>query len=143
MPMNTGLLLERIQTGDPKAFTDLSDAYGWDVYSGLASRIRDRDAVNLAYTEIMMSLYTQLREGELQEDIDSFLQRAVKQYCDPFPDVPPAEEKPAGAGFWIALVLLLALNAVCLWLIVGILMEMGILPTFDLGYSWLKSILFH
>lgn len=142
MHMDHERLQERIRTGDPTAFRDFSDRYGWDVYSSLSQRIRDQEALKAAYTEIMSEVYRNAGAGKLEGDLESALTDAVNRYCGGHPDKPVAEEKPAGAGFWIMLILLLALNGICLWLIGGILMEMGILPAFDLGYSWLKSILF-
>ena len=142
MRMDGKMLGERIRTGDPAAFRDFSDQYGWDVYSALSQRIRDQEALKAAYTEIMSAAYVNAGTGNLQGDIGSALADAINQHCCQLPHEQVTEEKPAGVLFWTVLILLVVLNLICLWLIGGILMEVGILPAIDLGYSWLKSILF-
>lgn len=135
-------LRERTQSGDLSVFTDISNEYGWAVYTSLSERIRDRDAVKNAYTQIMSDFYRDVREGKMQGEIKDILLDAVNRYCAMFPAAPEASEKPAGVGFWLLLTLLLVLNGICLWMIAGILMEMNVLPTIDLGYSWIKALIF-
>ena len=61
------------------------------------------------------------------------------------PAVPPAEEAPkksSRSGAAIAGILLVLLLIIFAWLIVGILMDLAILPFYDLGYSLFNEYVF-
>ena len=73
--------------------------------------------------------------------MDTLLLQYADIYCRKKSITSEEMKTSGGFGFWVALILLLLLNGICLWIIGGILMEMGILPEMDLGYHWLKELI--
>ena len=57
------------------------------------------------------------------------------EICDEAED----RKNPGGAGFWIAVIALGLCIMFAVWVIVGLLMDMSLLPEFDLGYDWFNA----
>ena len=128
---------------DPAKYLELSGRYGWKLYSHLSERIEDRQILSEIY-EKGMERFCELAETcDDQDALDKFLAEAADYACEGLkkPEESPNSEKAksrkgSGFGFWLAFTALLLLNLACLWVILGLLMDMGILPEIDLGYSW-------
>lgn len=128
---------------DPAKYLELSGRYGWKLYSHLSERIEDRQILSEIY-EKGMERFCELAETCDDPDaLDKFLAEAADYACEGLkkPEESPNSEKAksrkgSGFGFWLAFTALLLLNLACLWVILGLLMDMGILPEIDLGYSW-------
>ena len=139
--MDITVLQLRIRSGDQKAFLDLSNEYGWTLYSYLSQRIHNRDLVQSTYQEVLNEFYRNVPNMDQKGSVEAALLVLADIYCVQVPVQPEKIEKSSGLSFWIGLVILLLLNGLCLWIIGGILMEMGIIPSFDLGYSWIRTLL--
>lgn len=139
--MDITVLQKRIQAGDQKVFLDLSDEYGWTLYSYLSQRIRNPVLVKHAYEQILKKFYLNIQHTDQQGSAETVLLLLADAYCVELPPQTEAVQSPSGFGFWVALILLILLNGLCLWIIGGILMEMGMIPLFDLGYSWIRTLL--
>ena len=62
----------------------------------------------------------------------------------PSADAPSADApKPTHRRGWVALlIVLIVIGVVALWIGAGFAMTGGILPYFDLGYSWFNRVIF-
>lgn len=128
---------------DPAKYLELSGQYGWKLYSCLSERIEDRKVLSEIY-EKGMERFCELAETCDDPDaLDKYLADAADYAFEglkkPEGSPNPAKIKPrkgSGVGFWLAFTALFLLNLACLWVILGLLMDMGILPEIDLGYSW-------
>ena len=128
---------------DPAKYLELSGQYGWKLYSHLSERIEDRQMLSEIY-EKGMERFCELAETCDDPDaLDEFLADAADYACEglkkPEGSPNPAKAKRSGFGFWLAFTALLLLNLACLWVILGLLMDMGILPEIDLGYRWAQN----
>lgn len=131
---------------NPAKYLELSDQYGWKLYSCLSERIEDRKMLSEIY-EKGMERFCELAETCDDPDaLDKFLAEAADYACEGLkkPEGPPnpaksKARKESGFGFWLAFTALLLLNLTCLWVILGLLMDMGILPEIDLGYRWAQN----
>ena len=131
---------------DPAKYLELSGQYGWKLYSCLSERIEDRKVLSETY-EKGMERFCELAETCDDPDaLEKLLADAADYACEglkkPEGSPNPAKTKPrkgSGFGFWLAFTALLLLNLACLWVILGILMDMGILPEIDLGYRWAQN----
>ena len=140
--MDIKVLQERIRSGDQTAYLDLSNEYGWALYSYLSERIREPDLVQSTYQEVLNEFYRNIPNMNQKGSVEAVLLGLADAYCGHVPPPPEKVEKSAGLRFWFCLILLLLLNGLCMWIIVGILMEMGVIPTLNLGYNWFKNLIF-
>ena len=128
---------------DPAKYLELSGRYGWKLYSHLTERIEDRQMLSEIY-EKGMERFCELAETCDDPDaLEKILADAADYACEGLkkPEGSPnlaitRPRKGSGVGFWLAFTALLLLNLACLWVILGLLMDMGILPEIDLGYRW-------
>lgn len=139
--MDINVLRERIRANDSRAFLDLSEEYGWILYSFLSKRIHEPDMLQRAYEQVLTDFYRNIRHSKEQGSVEPALMAVAEAYCGKLPAERQTAHSFPGCGFWVALVLLILLNIICLWFIGGILMEIGIIPYFDLGYSWIRTVL--
>ena len=101
---------------------------------------------------VLRGFYDGLSENTGQGSIESLLYETADRFCRaqyPNPKIAksananPVKQKPADRViFWPVFLLLIILNCGCLWVIAGLLMDMGILPVIDLGYSWFHMNVF-
>ena len=112
-------------------FLRLSDLYGWKLYQYLMERTTDKQLLQKLYSDCLEELCRgapgDSREEELLLEI---AERVLSRHAE--------SEKPSKRnwGFIISLLLIMGLILVCLWILPGLLMEMGILPYVNLGYPW-------
>lgn len=131
---------------DPAKYLELSGQYGWKLYSRLSERIEDRKVLLEIY-EKGMERFCELAETCDDPDVlEKLLADAADYACEglinperPLNSAKAKSRKGSGFGFWLAFTALLLLNLACLWVILGLLMDMGILPEIDLGYRWAQN----
>lgn len=159
-------LLERIRNRDAEAFLDLTDRYGWAVYSALREKYRDPEMADKIYNETMHAFYHSLSDSGAEDPVEAFLLTLADRIT---PERLLYEQQRPGAGkarlnlasyfgdytsqsleelpqkricFWdcLAVLILVPVLTFCLWILAGFLMKMEILPFVDLGYSWLDTL---
>lgn len=166
--MNYGDLLERMMQRDTDAFLELTDRYGWMLYSEIRRKVPNKAEADRIYDETMRQFYGSLQNSACEDPIEAMLcafadKIAEKQgvACDPFAprlaedsmqppvvQVPVLEVKqekkaPKRKGrFWLRLGLFLVLIgfAAVIWIGVALMMEAGMLPYYDLGYTWFARL---
>jgi len=160
-------LLDRIKDNDPEAFLELTERYGWSVYSVLREKYADHTVVDKAYNETMNTFYYSIANSDTEDPLEAVLcafasntshmlvpsQRNSTEHCtDQIPPVIYLRQQETKAerfvdkrqkknSFWCHLSLFLAVAAivVILWGILGLLMDMNLIPFYDLGYSWFHA----
>lgn len=167
--MSYSNLLERIRERDTEAFLELTDRYGWALYNSIRKKHPDKADADKVYHETMQQLWTALQNREYEDPMEAILctwadQIAVKrsprkelaEIFAPDPDEKPPllhirhQEEPEevfqakrSRPFvrFLGVLLLTVLVAFCAWLVVGCLMQYGIISYVDLGYSWFCRML--
>jgi len=155
-------LLDRMKNRDTEAFLEMTDRYGWAVYSAIREKHADHDEADRIYQETMNGFYHSLLNPAAEDPLEALLCTFADQISDKIPDsLPPEREKenqppkirlydepqPVSAsagkkhGFWYGLGILLVLVAIAavLWCMAGLLMDMQVIPYCDLGYSWFHT----
>ena len=150
--MEINELRQRARMRDMNAYLELSNEYGWKLYSYLQKNIKDKNKLSETYDLVLRGFYDGLSENTRQGSIESLLYETADRFCRaqyPNPKIAksananPVKQKPADRViFWPVFLLLIILNCGCLWVIAGLLMDMGILPVIDLGYSWFHMNVF-
>ena len=158
-------LLERMMQKDTDAFLEMTDRYGWALYSEIRKKYRNQETADKIYDETMQLLYRSLQNPACEDPMEAMLCALAEtigrnQIQDGFGSVteediqPPAVQLPQTkadfravprkrkTGFWFrfAMVLVAAGFAAVIWIGIGLLMEAGILPYYDLGYTWFAAI---
>lgn len=158
-------LLDRMKENDTGAFLELTDRYGWAVYSAICEKYPDPIVADKVYNETMNAFYYALAVSDAEDPLEALLtgfanrispdrllfDQSTRAGEHQVPEIRlchgvlhsknPADSARKPIGFWyvLAIVLILLTIAGLLWIIAGMLMEMGYLPFYDLGYSWLFS----
>lgn len=158
-------LLDRMKRNDSDAFLEMTDRYGWAVYSAIRQRCTDQETAEKLYNETMNGFYYALADSDAEDPLEALLyvfangispeESSFKQNIpESWASVPEIQLSQAQAasqksivskkkqhGFWdiLLVILMLILLIGCLWIIVGFLMKMNYIPYFDLGYSWLDT----
>lgn len=161
-------LLERMMQRDTDAFLEMTDRYGWALYSEIRKKYPNKEVADRIYDETMQQFYRCMQNPACEDPMEALLcafaekigERNGQQtdfLDDPLTDedfqppvlqlqqtkadlrVTPVKKK---SSFWLKLAFfLVALGfASVIWIGVGLLMEAGILPYYDLGYSWFAQI---
>lgn len=166
--MGYGDLLERMMQRDTEAFLELTDRYGWMLYSEIRRKVPGKAEADRVYDETMRQFYGSLQNSACEDPIEAMLCAFADKIAEtqgitytpfipklaeyaiqpPAVQVPVLEEEPEKTApkrkgrFWRRLGWFLALVgfAAVVWVGVGLMMEAGILPYYDLGYSWVSSI---
>ena len=160
-------LLERMMERDSDAFLEMTDRYGWALYSEIRKVHPDKTEADAVYQETMQQFYRSLQNPNCSDPLEALLCAMSEHiaYRKGFLMVPseeadwdPAEAPPAVKaqrlmamqteapekrrnwfGTIIAFLFVTLVLAFGAWIIAGFLMEQGILPFWDLGYSWFCS----
>ena len=157
-------LLQRMMHRDTDAFLEFTDRYGWALYSSIRKKHPNKIDADKVYHETLQQLWTGLQNKQFDDPMEAILcliadQIALKK--DPRKDLAEVfqlteEEQPPALHirsteqvqeplpekrknrFWsvVGILLLFCVFSSCAWIIAGFLMEQGILPFIDLGYSW-------
>lgn len=162
-------LLERIKRNDTGAFVEMTDRYGWSVYSAVRKKYADPVMAEKVYNEAMNAFYRGLANSTAEDPVEALLctfadhisvERLGTQTAETAPTYAPPKiqldtaQDPVNAsapvvrkkhGFWYKLGVLLVLVAIAavLWCLAGLLMDMNIIPYIDLGYSWFNTHVVH
>lgn len=156
-------LLERMMHRDTDAFLEMTDRYGWALYSTIRSVYPDKTEADTIYHETMHQFYQSLQNPTCEDPLEALLCALADHVAyrkgfdmalsdtDPLdPSEPPPEVKirklvemqaavPQRNKNWFAVIfvgtLLAAALLMSIWIIIGFLMHQGVLPFIDLGYS--------
>lgn len=155
--MDINELRSRAADRDATAYLELSNEYGWKLYSYLRDRIDDQKGLSSAYEKILRGFYQGITDDNRQGSIETMLYEAADRFCADNGSQPASKkarkqksthkqeqsrkEKGSGFGFWLSFLVLLVLNLICLWIIAGLFMDMGLIPFLDLGYDWFNNFI--
>lgn len=145
--MDSMELLKRIKNRDMNAYLRLTNDYGLKLYSHLRTRLDDKDAVEEAFKRTLNSFYQSLTADDDQDPIDAILCAYADRTCEQMrqeaasinPTVQKASRRSGNVGFVIGITILGLGILAAAWVIVGLLMDMNLIPGFDLGYEWFNS----
>lgn len=158
-------LLDRMKRNDTEAFLEMTDRYGWTVYSAIRNKYSDHLVADKVYNETMNAFYHALADSDAEDPLEALLHGFADkispdkllfgqvmsveengipeiQLCkDDFPLKKTRTTAQKSKGFWhyLSVLLLLTIVAASLWVIAGFLMKMNYIPFFDLGYSWFDT----
>lgn len=154
-------LLDRMMQRDSDAFLEMTDRYGWTLYNAIRRKYPDKSEADRIYNETMQQFYLALQNPNCEDPMEALLY-AWAEYVsgkkgflaemlrDEPLETPPAvkvrrlrespgeflEKKNHGFGMILVILVMLLVLTVCCWILIGFLMEQGILPYRDYGYSW-------
>ena len=167
--METNDLFNRIKARDQDAFKQLTEDYGWKLYARIRKTTDNRDKADLIFKRTFSRFYNSMEEYDSDDPIEAMLclyadvitkELAPKPVNFPsrvsgadsasaaelteFTEEPaPSPQKahsPFATFFYVLGVILLVLGiAAALWIMAGLLMDLNILPEFDLGYEWFNA----
>ena len=158
--METNELFKRIREKDQEAYRELTEDYGWKLYGRIRKTTDDRDQADLIFRETFSRFYNSMEHYDCDDAIDAMLcvyaamvTEELAQNQLPASDALPVQDKKgkkkkkakkshSGIGtffYVIGVILLLAGIAAALWVMAGLLMDLQILPEFDLGYEWFNA----
>lgn len=146
----------RIRHRDMGANLELSNEYGWIIYSHIRERLDSPEAVTRAYDaalKMFCDAASESTDGDpLSAMLCAYADIACIQESPGLSSVPPApsakkrqhprRKRSKGHGFFrtlgfaVCFFVLLAGILAALWVVAGLLMDMGFLPEWDLGYQW-------
>lgn len=157
-------LLDRIGSKDSDAFLDLTERYGWSVYSVIREKYPDHAAADKIYNETMNLFYHRIADASVEDPLEALLCLLAEliaeketQFCRDHSDLQLGTAAPAiyldnkeersnskhrkKNKFWIGLVMFLVLSimAAVIWCGIGVMMSMDYIPYCDLGYSWFNA----
>ncbi len=160
-------LLERMMQKDTDAFLELTDRYGWALYSDIRKKYPNRETADRIYDETMQQFYRSLQNPACEDPMEALLCAfaekigaakgvpAAPENTELQDDIQPlairlqpskadiratARKRKNSIWFKLAMVLVIAGFAAVIWIGVGLMMEAGMLPYYDLGYTWFASI---
>jgi len=164
-------LLERMMQKDTDAFLEMTDRYGWSLYSAIRKKYPNKEIADRIYDETMQLMYRSLQDPGCEDPMEAILCALAetigrKQGLDPdlfakgepAADLqPPAVQIPRTkadlraaprkqkTSFWFkcAMILVALGFAAVIWIGTGLLMEAGLLPYYDLGYTWFAAMAAH
>ena len=144
----------------------LTQDYGWKLYSYLREQLDDKDAADEAFNRTLTGFYNSLAVKSGDDAVETLLYAFADQTCSqmsaernvpahtmmipesetvpqaatPISSNPAQRKKKSGRfGFVLGVTVLMIGILIAGWVIVGLLMDMGLLPELDLGYSWFNA----
>lgn len=148
--MDSNQLLNRMKERDMVAYHYLTERYGWKLYSYLKKRLPNQEQVDAAMNETLRQFYNTVAGSD--DAIEALLISFADQTCQHMTKfqserVPTVLKKRTGVKigtvlYVIAVSFLLLCILGSIWVIIGILMSLGIIPEVDLGYSWFNANMF-
>ena len=159
--MENNDLFQRIQANDQEAFRQLTDEYGWKVYSRIRKRTEDREKADLIFKRAFADFFESMKDSDTEDVIEAMLCVYAAMAADDI-EKAEADSKQDGASqptglptseapkkkkrsffsnllYTLNVLLLLAGIVIALWAMAGLLMNLNILPELDLGYSWFNA----
>lgn len=166
--MSYSNLLERLMQRDTDAFLEMTDRYGWTLYQEIRKKYPNKADADRIYDETMQYFYRSMQNPVCEDPVEALLcamadkiaqMQGLRPDYSSNPELLHNQEPPAvqvspsyadvrveaekrKRGFWFRtgmLVVILGFLAV-IWVTVGLMMEAGILPYVDLGYSWFSDL---
>ena len=160
-------LLEQMMQRDTEAFLEFTDRYGWALYNSIRRKHPNKVDADKVYHETMQQLWSCLQNDQYDDPMEAILcvwadqitlkrdpHKNLAEVFNPVEEERPpvlhirASEQPQNGvkkkgknPFWtvFGLFFLLLIFVFSAWVIVGFLMEQGIITYIDLGYSWFCS----
>lgn len=148
--MNQMELLKKLMSRNSDAFLEMTEKYSWSVYSLIRSRVSDSKQADALFHKTMDGFYRCLYESKAEDPVEAILfmyaEKMLQENQNPTAISTPQGKKKTSPGkekgsFFRGLInyLLLAAIAAVLWVIAGLLMDLNLLPGYDLGYEWFNS----
>ena len=156
--METNDLFKRIREKDQAAFKELTEDYGWKLYGRIRKTTDDRDKADLIFKQTFSRFYNTMENYDCEDAIEAMLcvyaamvteELAQSEGETVMPELTGKKKtakkaKKAHSGianffYVLGVLLLLAGIAAALWIMAGLLMDLQILPQFDLGYEWFNA----
>lgn len=148
--MDTKELIRGLKNRDTDAYLYLTQTYGWKLYSHLSAKLEDPERTNQVFNEAMSGFYNALAGQESDDPVEAILyaygdllstSKDTGAAATELPKAPLRKKRSNALGYWIAAGLLMVGILAALWVIAGLLMDMGYLPELDLGYSWFLEVI--
>lgn len=167
--METNDLFNRIKARDQDAFKQLTEDYGWKLYARIRKTTDNRDKADLIFKRTFSRFYNSMEEYDSDDPIEAMLcvyadvitkelapkpvnfpsripgadpasTAAQPEFSEEPEDKPKKAHSPAATFFYVVGVIVLVLGiAAALWIMAGLLMDLNVLPEFDLGYEWFNA----
>ena len=162
--MENNELFQRIKANDQEAFRELTDKYGWKVYSRIRKSTEDREKADLIFKKAFADFFESMKDSDTEDVIEAMLCVYAAMAADDIekaeadnkkegtpetavtglPEVTEAPKKKKRSFFsrllyTLNVLLLVAGIVIALWAMAGLLMSLDILPELDLGYSWFNA----
>ncbi|MGN0627421.1 MAG: hypothetical protein ACI4IT_05610 [Oscillospiraceae bacterium] len=163
--MDTIEMLNRLKSKDFKAYCQLTENYGQKLYSHIRDRFDDKEKANAAFHETLVDFCGSITDFGGDDVIEYLLLACAEDVCDRMEresrdadeitwGTEKAQKKSAVSahkkakktkrpvsgsgrlGFGLCIALLVLGMAAALWVILGLLMDMNLIPQIDLGYEW-------
>ena len=162
----TKALFKKIKGRDRNSFRLLTETYGWKLYSYIRRNTANRETADRIFSETFERFYNSMEEYGSEDPIETMLylyadmvgnapsadnnaslsRWQIAQESDfSLPEV----KRPKGHGkarsrlasffYGVCIILLLLGILAALWILAWMLMDMNIIPKWDLGYSWLNT----
>ena len=151
-------LLNRLMRHDMDAYLEMTDKYSWSVYSLIKSRISDKSKAELIYNETMNGFFQGLSGTKGNDALEVLLLMYADKVCHANMGEADAAvmgnhecrkrktESGAGASgknggflYYICVWLLILAIVLVIWVILGLLMDMNLIPYYELGYTWFNT----
>ena len=160
-------LLERMQKNDAEAFIEMTDRYGWVIYSAIREKYKDHEMADKVYNETMHAFYHSLSDSNTEDPVEALLlgfsdrisperllydhqasasgkvKLNLSSYFGDFSSSMIENSPRKRISFWncLGILILLIVLSCCLWIIAGFLMKINLIPFVDFGYSWLDTVI--
>lgn len=157
-------LLTRMMQKDTDAFLELTDRYGWPLYSEIRRKHPNKAEADRIYNETMQYFYHCLQNAACADPVEALLlafSDQIAEKLDHSDEIfmnteqewnmnPPyiqldqtkadlyvaVSKKKRNTWFRLGILFVLMGFATVVWLGLGLMMEAGKIPYYDIGYSW-------
>lgn len=137
--MNSIELLNRIKKRDMDAYLQLTRDYGWKLYSYLRAQCDNKEMVDAVFDKTMKNFYDSLTADDSEDPVEAILYAYADHTCEQMHWEETAPSKISSVGFVLGILILGVGILAALWVILGLLMDMNLIPELDLGYSWFNA----
>lgn len=162
----TKALFKKIKGRDRKSFQLLTETYGWKLYSYIRRNTASRETADRIFSDTFIRFYDSMEEYGSDDPIETMLylyadmvgntpddgsnsslsRWQIAQETDfSLPEVRIPKKRRTGKACWVTffygvcIVLLLLGILAAFWILAWMLMDMNVVPRWDLGYSWFNT----
>lgn len=162
----TKALFKKIKGRDRSSFQLLTETYGWKLYSYIRRNTASRETADRIFSETFARFYDSMEDYGSEDPIETMLylyadmvgnaslteentELSRWQIAQENGFALPEVKLPKGHGkagsrwlnffYGVCIVLLLLGILAAFWILAWMLMDMNILPMWDLGYSWFNT----